>query len=302
MYVRSLFHEKADFWGAEFRHWAEFNKAEFRAAAIFTNCRFAGATHFFRTVFQCAVEFRAIQVEGIFSLAESEFSHVPVFYEAHFLETLLFDEVDLDFARLRKNAADTHEVSIPVRWRALRKLAQQAHDDERVLKFFKAEIVSRRNKEDRPYHLRFWIGCLYQVTSDFGLSISRPLIWLACIFVLCSFLYMFPIGTVSGIPADLFSMECITGTGHRWASALSLSLHHTAPFTLLGISDLLKQNYMCLYGGNTIEFASLEHPTTEWDDTTVPIYMQVVGAFQFLLSSVLVFLMFLAVRNLFRIR
>lgn len=301
-YWKSEFDETVRFWGTEFRHSVDFNTTQFRAAAAFANCRFAGATLFFRSVFQKSADFRAIQVKGIFSLAESDFSRVPVFCEAHFPEAPLFDEVDLDFERLRKDRAIATEIGLSARWRALRKLAQQGRDDERALRFFKAEVISRRHREDRPWHLRFWVGWLYQAMSDFGLSIGRPLSWLAGIYLLCSLLYLLPVQAASGIPAAFLSMDCVEGTGHRLTAALSLSLHYTAPFTLLGQSDLLKENYTCLYGSRASGVASPDGLLADWTVAAIPLLVQVAGALLFLLSSVLVFLVLLALRNHFRIR
>lgn len=302
VYWRSEFHETVRFSSTEFRHSADFNMTQFRAAADFMNCRFAGATYFFRSVFRKSSNFRAIQVKGIFSLAESDFGRVPVFCEAHFLEAPVFDEVGLDFERLRRVKEAALDISLSARWRALRKLAEQSHDDERALRFYKAEVISRRFSQDRPWHLRFWVGWLYQAVSDCGLSIARPLSWLACIYLLCSLLYLLPVPGVSSITPDFYSMKCVVGTGHRLTAALSLSLHYTAPFTFLGHPDALKENHLCLYGTRVSGVGSPDGVLRDWGVAAVPPFLHVASALQFLLSSILVFLIVLAIRNHFRIR
>ena len=302
VYWRSEFHDTVRFWGAEFRHSVDFNATEFRAAADFINCRFSGATLFFRSVFHDRAEFRAIQVSGMFSLAESEFSRLPAFSEAHFLEAPALDEVDLNFERFQAERVTATETSLSLRWRALRKVAQQGRDDERALSFFKAEVLSRRHREDKIWHLRLWVGLLYQAMSDFGLSIGRPILWLAGTYVFFSLGYLLPAVVTSGVPAGFCSMACKAAAGHKLTAALIVSLHYTSPFTLLGHSELVKGNAVCLYGSGEGGAAFPDGVPAELTTAAIPAWLHAAGALQFLISSVLIFLILLAIRNLFRIR
>ena len=81
---------------------------------------------------------------------------------------------------------------IPARWRALKRLAIQGHDTERELEFHAREMQSQRFEDDWPLPfrfwspaswagaLRFWAGLVYGFFSDYGRSITRPLLfWLA---------------------------------------------------------------------------------------------------------------------------
>ena len=105
-----------------------------------------------------------------------KFGTVPDFTEAHFEEAPKFDNVELKPVRLQNLEAIEAETSYPSRWRALRRLAIQAHDYERELQFFKGEIIARRGAEDKLTHARFWFGWLYQLLSDFGRSMGRPFV------------------------------------------------------------------------------------------------------------------------------
>jgi hypothetical protein len=85
---------------------------------------------------------------------------------------------------------------MPARWRALKRLAIEGHDTERELQFFSGEVRSARFAGDwllpwpvsKPNawggFLRFWAGLLYQVFSNFGRSVVRPLFfWVLCIII-----------------------------------------------------------------------------------------------------------------------
>ena len=85
---------------------------------------------------------------------------------------------------------------IPARWRALKRLAIQGHDTDRELAFFSGEIRSARLAGDWPFpvpiwkgsawsgSMRFYAGWLYQIFSDFGRSLLRPILaWAFCIVI-----------------------------------------------------------------------------------------------------------------------
>jgi hypothetical protein len=78
---------------------------------------------------------------------------------------------------------------IPARWRALKRLAIQAHDQDREHEFFAGEIRSARFATDWPLpwpvwkanawlgFFRFWFGLFYGLTSNYGRSVARPALW-----------------------------------------------------------------------------------------------------------------------------
>lgn len=110
--------------------------------------------------------------------------------------------------RLRRGMAEKDDIhNIPARWRALKRLAIQAHDHDRELEFFAREVRSNRFLRDWPLPLcrphfslpflkwlnklpficwylrgwfsfaRFWTGIIYMLTSNYGRSILIPALW-----------------------------------------------------------------------------------------------------------------------------
>ena len=177
-FLDAEFSDKADFRDAAFSRRVVFGGATFSDAVTFEQSSFEGPAYFGGSSFAQYAEFRAIRGKGLFSLNNVKFSRVPDFSEAHFEEAPRFDNVDLKPERFRKIGARKSELDPSRRWRALRRLAIQGQDHERELQFLKGEIAARRGTQDKLFHLRFWVGWLYQILSDFGRSMVRPLLWL----------------------------------------------------------------------------------------------------------------------------
>ena len=288
MFRDTKFKSKADFIEVTFSRAAFFTNAEFEDVAIFLQCSFNSAVTFRESSFKKFVIFRAISGKGLFSLYNVKFSNVPDFTEAHFEEAPQFDNVELKPVRFQK--LQTHELvtNLPSRWRALRRLAIQAHDHERELQFFKGEIIARRGTEDKLTHARFWFGWLYQLLSDFGRSIWLPLFWLGISLLLFATIYVYQ------SPTDWNQLliepaSCIDGSGDSRIIALGVSVINAFPFAAISSSDLLNQYYACLYG-------------IQESAPVIPYVVTFASVIQFFVSAVLLFLFFLAVRNHFRIK
>ena len=282
------FKSNADFMEATFFRAALFNNAEFEGVALFLQCSFKGIVIFKESSFKNLAIFRAISGKGFFSLYNVKFSSLPDFTEAHFEEAPLFDDVELKPERFKKSRVHETKPNLPSRWRALRRLAIQAHDYERELQFFKGEIIARRCTEDKLKHARFWFGCLYQLLSDFGRSMGRPLLSLAISLLLFATIYAYQ------SPADWYQLliepaSCIDGSGDRRIVALGISVVNAFPFAAISSSDLLNQFYTCLYG-------------IQESAPVIPYLVTFVSVIQFFVSAVLLFLFLLAVRNHFRIK
>jgi hypothetical protein len=69
----------------------------------------------------------------------------------------------------------------PARWRALQRLAIQAHDEDLEKEFRAREVRAARFAGDWPTpwrgHFRFWFGILYGLFSNYGRSVARPALW-----------------------------------------------------------------------------------------------------------------------------
>ena len=288
MFENAEFHYDANFMLSTFFLPTSFHSVEFEDTALFLQCSFKGGVYFGGSSFKKIANFKAVSGKGLFSLQNAKFSNVPDFTESHFQEAPQFDNVELKPERFKKSQAHESISNLPSRWRALRRLAIQAHDYERELQFFKGEIIARRGTEDKRTHTRFWFGWLYQLLSDFGSSMGLPLFWLGISLMLFAVIY------ACQSPADWYQplirpVSCIDGSGASRIAALGVSVINAFPFAAISSSDLLNQFYVCLYG-------------IQESAPIIPYVVIFASVIQFFVSAALLFLFLLAVRNHFRIK
>ena len=294
------FQSVARFFGAKFHNSAEFRQTRFHRLADFTGCRFGGATSFSFVAFNHSAIFRSIAAQSMFALEGSKFDRLPDFVGAHLIEAPLHD-VEFESRQYSEAQAFNGESPLPERWRALRRLAQQGHDHERALKFWKAEACARRNQEDKPWHLRFWVGLIYGWVSDFGLSISRPTWTLLVVYLLFCGLYFVSGTNSSDLALDYCPLDGKAGLLQKLSAASLVSFHYTAPVTLVARTENQQENLICLYESDDPNAATFDGDKIAVAANPVPFWIQIAGPAQFVISSVLVFLILLAVRNHFRI-
>ena len=271
----STFLGEASFLGATFSGWLRFRKCTFGGTAIFRGAGFDEAVAFDNTTFSGYTSFQGSQFAGLCTFSKTRVERVPVFVETQFNEPPTLDGLEgLDWKDAKKHQAKPEEIGLPARWRAFRRLAQQGGNDERALRFYGAEVRSRRGTEDRPWHLRYWVGYAFEFGSGFGLSVSKPIAWLGSILV----------------AASLFHLCMSPSEDATYSTAFVVSFCNTAPFSLFCSSASLEQGY-ALLGWKTQAGATL-----------IPGWVTVARAVQACLTSALLFLALLAIRNWFRIR
>ena len=109
--------------------------------------------------------------------------------------TVAFGANGAVFAEVLKQAPDLDAVSLPLpsfwrrgrveliaRYRAVRRIAILGADYEREQMAFKGEVRSKRGTYHKWWHAAFWYGLAYDTLSDFGRSMSRPVLaWLISI-------------------------------------------------------------------------------------------------------------------------
>ena len=288
LFTDTKFKNGANYMDATFLGLTAFHNSEFEGAAMFLQCSFKRSVSFVGSSFKKIAIFKAVSGKGFFSVSNVKFSSLPNFTEAHFEEAPLFDDVELKPECFEKSQAHETKLNLPSHWRALKRLAIQAHDHERELQFFKGEIIARRGTEDNWTHARFWFGWLYQLLSDFGRSMGRPLIWLGISLLIFAIFYACQ-GPVEIKQLLIKHVSCIDGSGDSRMVALGVSVTNAFPFASINSSDLLNQFYACLYG----------------IQESAPVILYVVtfvSVIQFFVSAVLLFLFLLAVRNHFRIK
>ncbi|MDP2620105.1 MAG: pentapeptide repeat-containing protein [Hyphomicrobiales bacterium] len=330
-FSEAQFSGKTEFQEAKFSGNAGFREAQFSGHASFAQANFEGATSFDNADFAKDAGFGAVRGETAFSLAGAHFRQVPDFIQAHFEEAPRLDFVTLDpkvepgslwRSMLRVFTPDVEEArDLSARYRALKRLAIQGHDHEREQMFFKGELRARRGGEDRVLSWRLWFGFFYELLSDFGGSVIRPLLWWGAATGGFAWLYLekhfaahnpaYPVGVAGWLSASLKSwtaavpgkppqpdwlvpdLACLAGDqGHPLSAAILLSAKKGLLVLGFVAPEKLNQAYACLYG-----VVSGDNPAP-----AIPDAVAFAGIGQTLISAVLIFLMLLAIRNHFRIK
>ena len=292
------FREDVSFRGSDFDDVAIFEGSKYRADADFTAVR-AARFSMGNAIFSCVPTFTvatfAAPPRMDISVDDSRIrdklrTFMAVFREGDPRKNDALDIVNLARAeegkpRIRKrrfhirDAVGTiinHDVDLESRWRVLRRLASQDYDHERERRFLREELIARRWVTDKPWRAFFWVGILYQVLSDFGRSLSRPLVFWVLVWFGFGLLY-FELANEQN--------HCAGMRQYYAAFSLSLQRNFAALSNLIGFGSLQEQHLMCLYGARK-------------GDATV-LYL---GVVQLVLSSALIFLALFAVRNRFRLR
>ena len=209
-FASATFTGDAGFRGQIFTNDVFFNGAKFgpKGTADFGLATFERVVQFDGAAFEGKADFNAVWGKRTFSMAGARFEGVPDFIQAHFEEAPRLDNVRV---KGRKIAAEDNRRDMPARWRALKRLAIQACDQDREHAFFAGEVRSARLAGDWPLpfvppkweglprwlgwinrvpfvfwrpeawagFFRFWAGWAYEIFSDFGRSLLRPLLfWL----------------------------------------------------------------------------------------------------------------------------
>lgn len=327
---KTVFRKEARFGGGTFKQNAEFSQTifsgdvwfhgrTFNGHARFEACRFGGYTSFREAVFLQHVNLTAAKVEGPFSLEEARFDEVPDFTQAHFAEAPRLDNV-----RVHRGKGDA---DLSARYRALKRLAIDAHDHAREQEYFAGELKALRGHPDRcwpnplnwfrrdeggrrkrawPGGARYWFGLLYQVFSDFGRSIGLPLIWLAATAFISAWAYLglhFARIAGDGRAYGLSSIEWIGCwiVSFVAASPPPLSCVHGSFGEPWSAARLLSLAKTLPYAG-AVPAEKLTEVFSCLYGKSIPSCVVVIGIVQLLLSLLLLFLFLLAVRNHFRIR
>jgi|APTNR8051073442_1049403.scaffolds.fasta_scaffold01577_3 uncharacterized protein YjbI with pentapeptide repeats len=312
----------ARFTFAKFKGIAYFCMSTFSDAALFQQAIFKGYTFFGLANFEGITVFNAIEAKSAFELMGAKFRCVPYFIQAHFAEAPRLDDIRIEqqssqrglCSAIKKNfriakkltrveqsirrrfltarwmraktwltQRRTADPDRAARWRALKRLAIQEQDHARELEYFRGELLARRWGEDTPRHAVFWFGLFYQVLSDFGRSIMRPIAWWLGSVGVFGLIY-------AGLRPAVVETPWPGACGSGGFDALQLSFHKG----LLGFGQVprakIDEIYGCLYGVQPGGAPVVPDCATWW------------GFVQYPLSAVLIFLILLAVRNHFRIK
>lgn len=314
IFLETQFHESVSFQDVHFFADADFQDAEFFEEAKFRQASFAGLATFDRTKYRGLADYYAIKSNSAFSLAEAEFQITPDFVEADFRRPPRLDNLVVE-PKQKPDLADPTGVSSihgverakgngrldrAARWRALKSLAIDAHDHPREMQFFAGEIIARRGVDDKRWHGAWLFGWAYQAFSDFGRSIYRPLLLLLLIWTSFSCVYAYLSPNLNDLRGVL-SVPCVDGDDKLYRASLQLSFHKTLPIPSIGGAEKINQNYACLYGVHPYEGYRKGELGRSFTPK-IPWQVSSFGTIQSIFSLVLLFLVFLAIRNHFRIR
>ncbi|MCP4307774.1 MAG: hypothetical protein GY788_23455, partial [bacterium] len=331
---KAQFSGEARFNKAQFSELARFDKAQFSGELSFAQAEFEGATYFDKASVNGAGDFGAIRCEGAFSLTGVHFRRVPDFIQAQLAEAPRLDFLTLarnvepgglwrSMGRvIRPNVEKSRDLS--ARYRALKRLAIRGHDHQREQLFFKGELRSQRGGEDLVFSWLLWLGLIYELLSDFGRSIFRPLFWwcvttgsfawyyLAVHFAdhtppystgVAGWLWIalkhWTLGVLDALSLPQFAvpnlpdLTCLAGIDSDPLLAATL-LAIRKGLLVFGFvaSEKINQIYACLYD---VDPGSKITPV-------IPDAVAFAGIAQALISAVLIFLLLLAIRNHFRIK
>jgi|GEM_PF-6087456 len=144
-------------------------------------------------------------------------------------------------------------------FRSLRILAKEAGDQQRERAFFAGEIRARRHMKDKIKEfptgfLRYCWGTAYEVSSNFGRSLSRPVICWVAIFYGFSYLYL------ANSPAFMAGKCQNEQTLTTLEAAKTISLNNALFFLSEGYSDKVGRAHSCLDNYVQIEHKYFRKP------------------------------------------
>ena len=172
------FSSNARFAGATFLGTAWFYDATFSRGALFTGAIFASDARFGRAKFSGGIdEFSDVRFGRVPDFRTSRFT-VPPHFRGSTIAYTTSSANRLLQRLLRCASDDAHAAS----YRRLKQFAAEAKDHNRELDFFALELRAKRFHETTG----FWpisINVAYDWLSDYGRSISRPIIWLAALVI-----------------------------------------------------------------------------------------------------------------------
>ena len=238
-FQNAKFKENARFKDSQFKLWARFIAAQFRGHADFTS----SGNNIEIDAFQDGVYFDGAEFLDNANFNNRKFQQSTNFRECFFHKAPRFHNCSLhqetDFADAR--FLDTSSAGSAMAYRTLKQDMEEKRARQEQLVFYALEMKCRRSEEKRK--LVKFLSWLYELTSDYGQSISRPLLWLGCSYFIFATFYtiFFNVFQVDSLdnPDSLhiffrFSLEQIVRPfAALESSPLSMFLNKVSPTYLL---------------------------------------------------------------------
>jgi uncharacterized protein YjbI with pentapeptide repeats len=261
----SIWSTKLDFSGARFFALADFSGKSsdiVRGRVKFRRASFLGRAIFRSRVFAHVADF-----------ADAQFRYPPIFSNSEFLSGFSFENAVFE-EHLTPESATAYGI--------LRRISKDCDSLLDETRFHSLELRARRSR----FKLASWervFASLYQWTSNYGLSIGRPIWGLVIQFFAFLAAYWSASGRSLSSLVDPHS-ELVT---QDKLTVLTFSLRSTFPFAA-SIARSADTSLLKFF---------LKTP-----DQPLPALVQVLAVAQTLVSTALLFLLLLAVRNQFRIK
>lgn len=308
----SVFEKPSHFFRAKFLDASVFIGTDFNSTASFLETDFLRYSTFEEAKFSSTSDFTGVHSERTFDLSGAEFTkELPNFSQAHFNEAPQLNGLIYPKIKFFK----IEDLGTEGKFRALKRLALQGHDHEKELEFFAGEIRARRHNSDRFIDfpsgtLRYVSGLIYDIFSDFGRSIWRPLFLFAGVFYAFTQLYIHQGTTLTD--GKCANSDKMTAS----YAAYTIAAKNSLLFLGTDRTDKIKRAYTCLYGAAPIyekpeATAGNNRIKTGYENVTrtsrhmapnVPWAVSALGTAHSILSLSLIFLLLLAIRNQFKIK
>ena len=195
-FLSARFPGEATFRSATFSGEATFRSATFRGEADFMEAKFPGAANFSGATFSGEADFYSATFSGEAVFRNATFTHKTVFADVVFGTRV----PDFRGAQLHE-ATEWHDAAWPgpphdkdeaqAQVNAYGRLKQEMerlkkHEDEQF--FFRKELRARRGLSRRPGE--WLLNSLYEISSDYGQSVSFPALWLVALFLVGFFVFV----------------------------------------------------------------------------------------------------------------
>jgi hypothetical protein len=271
-----------------FRSGASFRETGFGQSADFTGTTFHGVADFSTAGRDAAIraaKFARAQFHRAAQFTNREFKGITLFREAHFDEPPEFFNVDLpheaDFERATYGkVTPSNAIAAEPAYRTLKLKMSELQHHRLETAFVALELRAKRYND--PSRVACILYALYCAFSNFGQSFAYPLLWLLGVAALSGFIYFAVIDGPTLLSCGM-SDQCKLD----WARVGNFAV--LAVFGLVPFLDFSKQ----------IAMRQLEALTGSRDATSLVLAIESVET---TLSLLFLFLLGLAVRNLFRLK
>lgn len=261
-----------------------FQEVDFGTAKVIFVEAMIDGNFLIHTNFADKADFSSLSVTGSANFSDCSFSKAPDFRNAKFDRPPEVARMSVpDPVMVEKDgflvANDPDDVA---KFRKLKSMALAANDHEMDGKFFAKEMMAKRGHETKG----FWpllLDSAYAMTSNYGQSVWLPILWMLMSFFVYVFLYAFLVLT-SAMPVEN-SLE--------FAAAYSL-LNAIPLISTLARFSIKPEEHS---SGFDLLISDVSHKAGSVMD-----WVMVLGMVQQAIGAILLFLLFLGLRNRFRLK